>query len=134
MTQTTVLGYSTSELIALMLDNGVHTSVDAFKRLAIQLQQRALTHEKQEAALGLMHENEVELGLDDETMCGCETCQPHTGLRTRMILCATCGNKRCPHATDHRLACTNSNEPGQPGSSYGVPLTTEDDQYWDTSK
>jgi hypothetical protein len=51
MTQTTVLGYSTSELIALMLDNGIHTSVDAFKRPAIQLQQRALTHEKQEAGL-----------------------------------------------------------------------------------
>jgi hypothetical protein len=36
----------------------------------------------------------------------------------RMILCAQCGNKRCPHAADHRLACTNSNEPGQPGSNY----------------
>ena len=29
-----------------------------------------------------------------------------------------CGNKRCPHATDHRHACTGSNEPGQPGSVY----------------
>jgi len=37
----------------------------------------------------------------------------------RMILCAICGNKRCPHATDHRHACTNSNQPGQPGSAYG---------------
>jgi hypothetical protein len=37
---------------------------------------------------------------------------------TRMIVCATCGNKRCPHANDHRNACTNSNEPGQPGSAY----------------
>lgn len=37
---------------------------------------------------------------------------------TRMIVCPTCGNKRCPHATDHRLDCTNSNEPGQPGSRY----------------
>lgn len=36
----------------------------------------------------------------------------------RMIVCSECGNKRCPHATDHRLACTNSNEPGQPGSVY----------------
>jgi hypothetical protein len=36
----------------------------------------------------------------------------------RMFLCETCGNKRCPHATDHRLACTNSNAPGQPGSRY----------------
>lgn len=37
---------------------------------------------------------------------------------TRMILCPICGNKRCPHANDHRLACTGSNEPGQPGSAY----------------
>lgn len=34
------------------------------------------------------------------------------------IVCATCGNKRCPHATDHRNPCTNSNEPGQKGSVY----------------
>jgi hypothetical protein len=34
------------------------------------------------------------------------------------IVCETCGNKRCPHATDHRLECTNSNESGQPGSRY----------------
>lgn len=32
--------------------------------------------------------------------------------------CELCGNKRCPHHTDHRLACTNSNEPGQKGSVY----------------
>jgi hypothetical protein len=37
----------------------------------------------------------------------------------RMILCPTCGCKRCPHSTDHRLACTDSNAPGQPGSRYG---------------
>jgi hypothetical protein len=36
----------------------------------------------------------------------------------RMFLCPTCGNKRCPKATDHELACTGSNEPGQEGSVY----------------
>lgn len=36
----------------------------------------------------------------------------------RYFLCETCGNKRCPHATDHRHACTGSNEPGQKGSRY----------------
>ena len=36
----------------------------------------------------------------------------------RMFLCETCGNKRCPHATDHRLECRGSNEPGQKGSLY----------------
>ena len=37
---------------------------------------------------------------------------------SRMILCPECGNKRCPKATNHRNACTDSNEPGQPGSNY----------------
>lgn len=37
---------------------------------------------------------------------------------TMMIFCPACGNKRCPHATDHDLACTGSNEPGQKGSVY----------------
>ena len=36
----------------------------------------------------------------------------------RMIVCVKCGNKRCPRSTDHKLACTNSNEPGQNGSRY----------------
>lgn len=36
----------------------------------------------------------------------------------RMIVCPICGNKRCPHATDHELACTNSNEQHQIGSIY----------------
>jgi hypothetical protein len=38
--------------------------------------------------------------------------------RAQMILCPKCGNKRCPHASDHNLDCTNSNEPGQKGSVY----------------
>lgn len=32
--------------------------------------------------------------------------------------CEICGNKRCPRHTDHRLACSGSNEPGQEGSAY----------------
>jgi len=35
-----------------------------------------------------------------------------------MFLCETCGNKRCPHAADHRHACSGSNAPGQAGSLY----------------
>jgi len=38
--------------------------------------------------------------------------------QSTMIVCRECGNKRCPHATDHDLACTRSNEPGQVGSFY----------------
>ena len=37
---------------------------------------------------------------------------------TQMILCPICGNKRCPRATDHELACTGSNDVGQVGSVY----------------
>jgi hypothetical protein len=61
--------------------------------------------------------------------CECHRCIDEKGLNvnglplsmTKMILCPECGNKRCPKASDHRLACTNSNEPGQPGSIYTSP-------------
>ena len=64
---------------------------------------------------------------DVEPACGCFACVGNrpTGLSfltfgmTTMIVCAECGNKRCPHGTDHRNACTASNEPEQPGSRYG---------------
>jgi hypothetical protein len=48
----------------------------------------------------------------------CWKCIPKGVIFTRMILCPDCGNKRCPKASDHELACTNSNAPGQPGSVY----------------
>lgn len=51
------------------------------------------------------------------SMCGCRACNREF-IGTVMFLCAACGNKRCPHATNHAMACTGSNEPGQPGSSY----------------
>jgi hypothetical protein len=58
--------------------------------------------------------------------CGCYKCQdtiivPGTMMPVTMgkfIVCPQCGNKRCPRGTDHTLACTNSNEPGQAGSRY----------------
>lgn len=34
------------------------------------------------------------------------------------ITCQTCGNKRCPKATDCSLECTHSNDIGQPGSIF----------------
>jgi hypothetical protein len=64
--------------------------------------------------------------------CPCSKCIDARGVmsifNSWMVLCPTCGNKRCPHATDHDLACTNSNEPGQPGSSYGTPIAPADEQ------
>ena len=68
--------------------------------------------------------------MDPTTNCGnCHRCLDGRtvdiyGIRipvvtTRMVLCPTCGNKRCPKATDHENGCTGSNEPGQRGSIYG---------------
>lgn len=61
---------------------------------------------------------------DRRETCHCERCAREKAeaagvfWQRLMYLCRICGNKRCPHATDHRLACTGSNAPGQPGSSY----------------
>jgi hypothetical protein len=66
--------------------------------------------------------------MSDETQdaCDCLACirtrgDSFAGIpreMTEMIVCPTCGYKRCPHANDHRNACTGSNERGQPGSAY----------------
>jgi hypothetical protein len=48
--------------------------------------------------------------------CGCFGCLPRPV--RHFVVCQTCGNKRCPHAAHHDNACTNSNEPDQPGSRY----------------
>ncbi len=47
--------------------------------------------------------------------CGCHACNPKAAW---FVVCDICGNKRCPHATDHTLECTNSNAPGQKGSKW----------------
>lgn len=53
---------------------------------------------------------------------GCSVCnaKENTRLNRMMVLCPSCGNKRCPRASDHRFACTGSNDPGQDGSFYGT--------------
>jgi hypothetical protein len=57
----------------------------------------------------------------DKPDCWCHTCRPVTLTDMRMVLCPTCGNKRCPKATNHVLDCSGSNEVGQPGSVYAMP-------------
>lgn len=49
--------------------------------------------------------------------CGCWACLGDVPVM-QMVVCAICGNKRCPHANDHRNACTHSNAPSQIGSAY----------------
>lgn len=59
--------------------------------------------------------------------CGCAACNVNAWW---MVVCDVCGNKRCPHATDHRHTCTGSNASGQVGSVFyhiGVDLGSEPD-------
>lgn len=37
----------------------------------------------------------------------------------RMALCPTCGNKRCPKAANHNLACSGRNAPGRDAKKKG---------------
>lgn len=61
-----------------------------------------------------------------EPACWCRRCEREApagdhgsfGRPMRFVVCPTCGNKRCPRATDHRLDCSGSNAPGQAGSDY----------------
>ena len=71
----------------------------------------------------------------------CHSCFKACGgvMLDRMILCPQCGNKRCPKASDHRLDCTSSNDPGQPGSAYTTPPAAQrqwvgltDEEIWET--
>lgn len=70
------------------------------------------------------HQWSKSLGIDAD--CVCHRCISEKRLVVNglllndvmMILCPTCGNKRCPKASDHDLACTGSNESGQKGSVY----------------
>lgn len=60
--------------------------------------------------------NELQRVID--TAIGPSASDQLNGPLNRMILCPECGNKRCPHASDHDRECTGSNDPGQPGSVY----------------
>lgn len=74
--------------------------------------------ERRRACIAVAREMGREERERETATCSCFTCDGSPALRSRMYLCPLCGNKRCPRATDHRLACTGSNEPGQPGSAY----------------
>jgi len=62
-----------------------------------------------------LHKTDVSVSLT----CGCLKCYPNVFPNLRFNVCPICGNKRCPHATDHNYECTNSNDVGQNGSVYG---------------
>ncbi|MFO4143632.1 hypothetical protein [Enterobacter kobei] len=68
--------------------------------------------------IGNSSTNNFRENAETSTKCWCHTCRPVTNSDMRFVVCPECGNKRCPHANDHRNACTGSNEPGQEGSAY----------------
>ena len=62
---------------------------------------------------------EIKIVKYPEDKCNCHQCvtdRKEGGVF--FVVCSKCGNKRCPKASDHKLSCTNSNEPGQTGSAY----------------
>ncbi|ELE9225113.1 hypothetical protein RM361_004459 [Enterobacter kobei] len=83
--------------------------------MVIRLERLKETEEKLAAAAAMLQ------GADGNspviTDCSCRTCRPVTFTDSRFVVCPDCGNKRCPHANDHRNACTGSNELGQEGSA-----------------
>ena len=76
-------------------------------------------HEKRGGVESLLDLQERSAASWAAGLCDCWACmRSRKEMRTHMILCPECGNKRCPKASDHKLACTGSNESGQPGSVY----------------
>ena len=48
------------------------------------------------------------LGAGAEARCWCHTCRPITFADMRMVLCPTCGDKRCLHALSHAAPCAKT--------------------------
>jgi hypothetical protein len=73
------------------------------------------------------HWSKCDCGVAQEPSACCHACFKASGamLMTRIILCPSCGNKRCPKASNHRLECTDSNESGQAGSVYTNPTAAQ---------
>jgi hypothetical protein len=72
-------------------------------------------HEQQVKNCDLADVGGNEVALPD---CSCLKCKPNEFPNLRFNVCPKCGNKRCPHASDHNYECTNSNDVGQTGSVY----------------
>lgn len=83
-----------------------------------------------------MRDNEGLLAAYGIKGCGCWACVEEVvskrpfpdNLRYPFVVCETCGNKRCPHATWHENECTGSNKSGQSGSRYAVAASETGEQ------
>ncbi len=109
---------------------GYHNAPDAVGRAGAPSLLELYGEDAHEAVLRLLLAVCVEKGTaaimkyEFKPLCPCFKCKdnPLLGMLNPatmfMICCTECGNKRCPHSTDHTLACTGSNESGQEGSRY----------------
>lgn len=106
----------------LKANNGRDALVDAYQEvldLAKYLRQEIEERSLRTATDNISEAMSAETRQDWGEPCGCRKCLESRNERAFiMICCPTCGNKRCPHASDHAFACTNSNEPGQAGSVF----------------
>lgn len=100
---------------------------ERFSSAMLQGAERVTTANKLRDAVEIIRNSGIEIDAEkifaerdalNAPDCWCRTCRPITPTDMRFVVCPDCGNKRCPHANDHRNACTGSNEPGQEGSAY----------------
>ena len=60
-----------------------------------------------DASIAALQEQLYARGAWVKVQCWCETCDmaANAGFRTRMSVCPDCGDKRCPRAGHHSMAC-----------------------------
>lgn len=61
-----VIGYTTSELIELMLSNGIHCSVDKFKALAVDIQSKVTSASGAAVHMHVINDPDAPLSLPDD--------------------------------------------------------------------
>ena len=49
--------------------------------------------------------------IEESKTCSCRACNPYAWW---IVVCHICGNKRCPHAEDHKYECFGKNDLDQP--------------------
>lgn len=103
-----------------IIDYGAEDSKDAWCRLLASAWVKSLPAAPKQDFREIPNSstNNCRENAETSTKCWCHTCRPVTMTDMRFVVCPDCGNKRCPHANDHRNVCTGSNEPGQEGSAY----------------
>lgn len=98
-----------------------------YEELCIVKENSSIPYATDEVMDSLIIKNRFELYESTGTNCSCRACEQRTFPAIRLIVCELCGNKRCPHASNHNNACTNSNDVGQIGSDWEHVTKKEQD-------